>query len=64
MADMTVAEEDTPYENEDDPELDRRTNEFLRFVVDIGLVDLYVNEDGEFEFSLVCSCPQCEYHCS
>ena len=35
-----------------------RTNEILRFLVDRGLVDLFVGEDGEFEFAPAL-CPRC-----
>jgi hypothetical protein len=48
---MAVDATHAPDADADDAELDRRTNEFLRFVVDRGLVDLYVDEDGEFEFT-------------
>lgn len=48
-------------EDGDDLELDRRTNEFLHFLLDKGLVDLCVGEDGEFEFLPTCphqrACP-------
>jgi len=38
-------------QQDSEDELDRRTNEFLCFVMDRGLVDLYVDEDGKLAFS-------------
>jgi len=55
---MAVDEARAQDDSEDDQELDRRTNEFLRFVVGRGLVDLFVGEDGEFEFAPAL-CPWC-----
>jgi len=62
---MAVDEERTSAEDSED-ELDRRTNEFLRFVVGRGLVDLFVDEDGKFEFSPTLGrlCPKCGHQCS
>ena len=44
--------------DEKDQDLTWRTNEILRFLVDRGLVDLFVGEDGEFEFAPAL-CPWC-----
>jgi len=44
--------------DEKDRDLTRRTNEILSFLVDRGLVDLFVGEDGEFEFAPA-RCPWC-----
>jgi len=55
-------------QQDSEDELDRRTNEFLRFVVGKGLVDLFVGEDGKFEFSptlgRLCPHPECQRQCA
>lgn len=61
MTEMDEARAST--EDENGLELGRRTNEILRFMLDMGLVDLFVGEDGEFEFSPALY-PLCPYLCS